>query len=74
MTHFSVGMHRRFQASPDIPPGTPCSGGNRAQQPENLVKAMMWGEGTAGHGLVSCKPATRTGRPGSYFQVRFSIR
>lgn len=76
VTHVSVGRHPRFQASLGIP-----HRGRRAvaeiariNNPETLIKAVMRGEGTAGHRLVYRKFATQTGRPGSYFRVRFTSR
>jgi hypothetical protein len=69
MTHVSIGRHRGFRASTGV-----LHRGRRAvaeiayiNNPETLIKAVMRGEGTAGHRLVCRNFATQTGRPGSYF-------
>ena len=76
MTHVSIGRHRGFRASTGV-----LHRGRRTvaeiayiNNPETLIKAVMRGKGTEGHRLACRRFATQTGRPGSYFRVRFTSR
>lgn len=76
MTHVSVGRHRRFRVSPDIPcwRRRAVAAMAHTNNLETLIKAVMRCKGSAGDRPVSCEFATPTGRPGSYFPVRLTSR